>query len=461
MDITPNVNLLKSLRGVRIRYVQLVGEGIDNALDAGADRISVNFAEDEIEFGDNGCGFTRDRMPALFSLGEHGEMSTTQLGRFGIGIKSHAVNAGNLLRVNSVSKDGRVEAEADWLAILRTGQWKVDDPIWSPVAVGTPTGTNITIAGRRTGPAIKAETIAADIARRFYPAIANGCTIEINGSVVEELSEPQMTDIVERHIGLSDDRRAHIRAGILVGDSKLRKVHVSYRHRVIMPESSVGCGSYGGLNRMFARVQLSGRWHLAQYKDDLPDEEERSELEEAVLEALSPILEKCNSASLSARVNELSDIINDRIPSELATARPRRQKDKSETKPRPKKATRPGHVAPEKADAAANGPAQTKRRPQGRLLITFDGIAEEDGIGSFQSGHHVNRVNLSKDDPYIARLVEHRDQDLAAESLLVLALAIFEEGRATEQRDLWRFGLRVAKHLSIQSGVENSASGAA
>ena len=39
MDITPYTNFLKSLRGQRVDYVVLAGEGVDNAFDAGASRV--------------------------------------------------------------------------------------------------------------------------------------------------------------------------------------------------------------------------------------------------------------------------------------------------------------------------------------------------------------------------------------------------------------------------------------
>jgi hypothetical protein len=67
MDITPAVNLLKSLRGERINYVLLVGEACDNAFDAGASRIAVEISDEAVSFKDNGCGITRDRIAAIVS----------------------------------------------------------------------------------------------------------------------------------------------------------------------------------------------------------------------------------------------------------------------------------------------------------------------------------------------------------------------------------------------------------
>lgn len=453
MDITPHVNLLRSLRGERIDYILLIGEGVDNAFDAGATSITIMLDPDEISFQDNGIGITKDRIQSIFSLGEHGPMSTTQLGRFGIGIKSQAVNAGNILQVVSVSVDGRVRVQVDWRKILRTGEWSIDDPRWLPVAIDAPTGTTLIISGLRKPPAIANDKILSDIAQRFYPAIAAGRRVTINGAPVNLLSEPTMQDVIEREFGLSEGRSARLRAGILAQPSKLNRVHVAYKHRVIMPASTLGCGEYGGLTKMFARLQLNGPWHLAKFKNDLTDELEREELEEAVKEALRPILEKCNSASMSARVDEVANLINDMIPPNLRAARPERQKD-TKKNPGGKKHNESGFVDKDKSDE--KGPAKTKRPPQNHLLITFDGLAETDGIGAFQPGRP-HRVNLSKDDPHIAQLLEHRDLAVGVRSLYALAIAIFEQARdeITEpELPFEPFGKRIAKLLAMQDAIQ-------
>lgn len=449
MDITPHVNLLRSLRGERTNYVALIGEGVDNAFDAGASYISVTVSDEKVELQDDGVGITRDRIGSVFSLGDHGAMSTTQLGRFGVGIKSQAVNAGDVFRVASVSRSGRIVVEVNWRQILKTGQWKIDDPKWLPVLVTEKTGTTISISELRHSPRINRDKTLDDLALRFYPAIADGKSIHLNGRPVTLLSEPAMTDIVDRHFSLSGGRSAHLRAGILAEPSKLNKVHVAYKHRVIMPASTLGCGEYGGLTKMFARLRIDGPWHLAKFKDDLTDEREREELEEAVAAALAPILEKCSSASMSARINKVAHLLNEMVPPELAPARPRQNKPREATGT---KAKRSGTVDEDKSDDG--GPAKSKRPPRDSLLITFDGSAEEDGIGAFEKGSKTqpHRVNLSKDDPFIAELLEHRDEAFGARCLLAIALSLFEEGRQSANQELqfMSFGLRIAKQLSIQ-----------
>ena len=451
LDITPRVNLLKSVRGERIDYLLLIGEGVDNSFDADAREVRITVASDEISFQDNGVGITRDRIAAVVSLGDHGRMASTQLGRFGVGIKMQAINAGDVLQVVSTSGEGRVNLRVDWRKVLRSGEWIIDDPRWQPVPVGASSGTIITVSALRKPPRVGLDKIRQEVALRFYPALAHDRAIYLNGSPVEAMPEPRMTDVIDLQLSLAGDRTAHLRAGILAQPSKLNRVHVAYRHRVIMPESTLGCGEYGGLTKMFARLQLSGQWHFAKFKNDLTDEGEREELEEAVLKALTPILEKCNSASLSARVTEMSHLINELVPPEFAPARPRpQQKDRAQ--PTGRSNGQSGNVSAAKSDLG--GPAKAKRPPQCKLLITFDGIAKEDGVGAYQQQGKLHRVNLSKDDPYVAHLMEHRDRDIGVRSLYAMAIAIFEQGRQEEDPELpydeFKYGLRVARLLAIQ-----------
>jgi hypothetical protein len=89
-------------------------------------------------------------------------------------------------------------------------------------------------------------------------------------------------------------------------------------------------------------------------------------------------------------------------------------------------------VAAEKSDPG--GPAKSNRPPKNQLTITFDGIAADDGIGAFVPGRP-HRVNLSRDDPYMARLIAVKDQQFAAEAILIIALQIFVHGMELHRID--------------------------
>jgi hypothetical protein len=451
MLIVPDVNLLRSMRAERIDHLAMICEGVDNAFDADAHSISITFdPNEEIVFQDDGSGILPDNIEKLFSLGAHGEMPTTRLGRFGIGLKAHAARAGDVLEVDTVSRQGRVRASADWQRILNSQKWEIDDPRIMPFVVGTPTGSTIWIYDLQDAPAVKFDNLIEELAKRFYPAIAEGRRIVLNDFTVPRLIDPPMADIIEHDIGLSDGRGAKVRAGILTQPSKLHHVHIGYEHRVIMPGSTVGCTGYSGLHKMFARVQLTGRaWHLARFKDDLPDETERTELEAAVQEILRPILEKCTTAAMHGRVDQMMQLLNDMLPPEFAGARPNRLQPKQQSGH--KQSKKSGNVSPEKSEP--QGPAKAKRPPHDLIQIDFDGIDEEDGVGDFKPGRP-NRVSLSRDNYLIAKLVEHRDTEVGALALYAIAMAIYEHGRPIQSRQgelpFASFGKRIAHLLALQ-----------
>lgn len=443
-DITPNVNLLRSLRAERFVHGALIGEAVDNSFDAGASEVTISVSSDLISFRDNGAGISADRLKSLFSLGDHGAMTTTKLGRYGVGIKNQAINAGDILEVSTVCAQGKYLARVNWRKVLSGGSWMMDEPVHLPVAVGSPTGTTIKITALQKSDAFNQEKISAQLAQTFHPALKASKKIVLNGLSIKCIGDPDLSDIIERTLLLSDGRSAHVRAGILRSPSSLMRVHVDFEHRTIMAGSSLGCGEYSGLNKMYARVSLRGPWTPSKYKDDLPKRIEREELDDALEDALRPILEKCSTATISVKLSNLLGLINDSIPEELRAARPKHLG--GETGPGPKRKRASGLVEEEKSEDS-DSPARTRARPRNRLIVTFDGVGT-DSVGTCETSGKIYRVDLCKDEPFISRLIEHRDEEVAVMALTVTAMALFEYKR--NEFEFEEFGKRLSRHLSAQ-----------
>lgn len=451
MKITPPVHLLRMWERQKPHYTNLFCEAIDNAFDAAAMRIRITQSQQSIKFEDDGVGIDRGRVSALFAPGEHAALSTTQLGQFGIGITTQAIAAGNRLEVDSVSSKGRLSAEVDWRDIIRRGEWEIDDPVFIPVVVGEHTGTMIRIGGLRPYKAIPADKIVAEIADRFHPALIEGRAIFLNGTTIDPISDPRLTDIVEQEYSFDDGRRARLRAGILVGTSRRNRVHVSYAHRVIMPASPFGCDEYGGIMKMFARLQLSGGgWSITPYKDDLADAKQRNELETVVLEDLRPILEKCQAASFNAKIAGIKDLIVEMLPPHLAPVKPQKTRTKKSGQKRKEK--RSAEIDSEKAKND-DGPARSPRPKSGPLKIDFEGTDAEDGIAGFRRGPPP-RINLPPDNPLISALLRARDNRIAATGLLGIVMCVYEHHRREGQLPIEHFGRQVADLLTLNADIE-------
>jgi signal transduction histidine kinase len=95
MKCPPRTHQLYALREQRFSWLACLAELIDNALDAGAQRIDFGWpTRTAFEIRDDGHGIPPGRMDRLFTLGEHVPNAGVKRrsGQFGIGFK-HAVGA--------------------------------------------------------------------------------------------------------------------------------------------------------------------------------------------------------------------------------------------------------------------------------------------------------------------------------------------------------------------------------
>lgn len=465
IDITPDVHFLESIRADRGSWPSLLAEGVDNSLDADATDVAIQLLHDSVVIADNGCGISKDRESAIVRLGEHRPMPGTKLGRFGMGIKYNATSAGDILEVESTSADGHMFLVVDWPKVIRSGRWQIPQPKWTPMLLARGFGTTIKIARLRwEKPKDKDVTSTREqLAQTFYPAIEHGATIRLNGTPVRLLREPKMSDIVEQSVQLPNGKGAHVRGGMLVHpENSLYQVQVSYKHRVIKHKSAFGCRTYSGLRGMFARVTLTADWGLTRFKDDLNDPDTEL-LEELVHEVLRPVLEKCHAAQMEIKVEEITERLNELLPTEIRATRPPRKKSRSETARKKKKAnTQHGHAEEEQAPT---GPSRASRATLDMLTIGFDGpLCDEHGYGMFTKGRP-NRITLAKDNPDISVLLKMRDTEIAVRCLIGFALMIFQHARETEpgQKQLpiedSSFGLRVWRTAARQMPSETVIAG--
>lgn len=445
-DITPSTHLLHSLRKSRMKVPALLGEAIDNAFDADARTVKVTVADDAIIVEDDGRGVPVCRWKALFGLGHHERQDTTALGRYGVGIKNQSIAAGDLFRVSSVSEDGEFLLQVDWETIERSGKWLIPEPTWL-VPSARPKGTKIYIGRLHRPPTAKEiERARNEVAQLFYPAIALGASILFNGSAIEPVRDPLLTEVVETRRDFGEGKRAFIRAGFVSDpNSKIQGVDLSFKHRVIKPRSAFGCGDYSPTG-MFARVYLSGDWTLSKYKDELNDIEHGAALEDAVFDVLAPFLERCKSATLSVRFREMKEMLNASLPIEMAAVRPRKEKDLGR---QGKKKKRVGK-APD-APESPTGPALGGRTRSG-LMIDWEPGSDQWGYGRFEKGK-ISRIWLARDNPHIAELMSRRDRESARRELYLIAMAVFLGSPQQLELELdGGFGLRLWK-LFEQQGL--------
>lgn len=417
----PKSYLIRSIRdagGTALHWLLL--EAVDNSLDWGANEIVcvVDLNTDSISIVDNGSGITKDRIEAPITLGDHKPAAIGGLGRFGVGITAQAIKHGDVLEIETISPDGKGTVFADWAQMLKRGDWFYQDPVWRPTLIDAQTGTTVTIT--KLLKRIKAKEIERsrdELASRFYPALASGRRIILNGNSISVLTEPLLSDVIQTTLTWEDGRAAKIRAGLLKDPSisGLRRVHVSYLHRVIKPSCGFGCDGYSGIENMFARIELSEHWELTQFKDDLLDADD---LEERVAEVLEPILEKCHARSMTLDIEETMEAVNDLL-GEIA-ARPQRKKPRQPPLPKPKPTPVPTPPKTlENGTASPSGPVK-RQRPRAKIKIEFPAgkdEAEKHRIGTVDRQGRVHRVIMPREDPEIADMLSERDINKRARAI--------------------------------------------
>ncbi len=452
LDITPSTHIIESYRNNIPNYRILCGEAVDNSFDAGATTISITIDKQKISFLDNGEGITNSRVVSLFKLGSHAPMNSTALGRYGIGIKEQAAAAGDAFDVTSRSSDGRMRLGINWAKLSASNDWRsIVDPMWDMNDNNGDTYTEIKISALRNIPKqSQINRITDELARIFQPALVSGRKITLNGAEIRPIADPAMKHIIRKTIAVDSDKFAEVTAGVLADpdNSSLNSVHISYKHRVIMPQSLFGCDDGIGAPHMFARVTLHGKWSLGKNKTELTDEDSVY-LEDSLEEILAPILEKCRKQRLSAVVSAAEVAINDMLPSDLKPNRPEKK-----SKEPPRQGDKKGRKEPRLVKDGSDSSTGPTRGSSKSSRISFDLVPNlkdqhgADVIGQVKRNGKQVVVQVRSNQPEIKDLIERKNFG----PLYLIGLQIYAEGirRINCELDLSDYGAHVFQLINMQ-----------
>lgn len=211
-SVPPSVDLLESMRSIGYSLEAAVADLVDNSITAGAHNIQVD--ADVVEgkhfaILDDGRGMTAAvAREALRLAGSVRERGSTDLGRFGLGLKTASLSQARCLTV--VSKQGDtvtalrwdidfVRESGEWLLIVIDAQSLSDIPLWPQLAEqhsGTLvvwTDLDLLIGDSESPGEFISESLQGVSAslgltfHRFISSRANGLAIRINGKYVEAM----------------------------------------------------------------------------------------------------------------------------------------------------------------------------------------------------------------------------------------------------------------------------------
>jgi len=343
IDITPTTSLIRAMKNQNFTALRMIGELIDNSLDAGATRIEIIRTKDkEWIFRDDGTGI-KDIMSVL-RQGVHSS-GADSIGMFGVGLKDAVIWGGDTLDISTSSASKIFRLYVDWLDIERSGRWLVSEPEaydftkenLSQLKIMADQGTTIIIGkARKTSKSIDA--IAESIGYHYSGAIKRGVQISIKAGkkkpkIIVAWKGPEIEKIIEGREAVKGKSFTY-RAGILKdGETIKRQGYIIHFMDRVICETIRGTGNYN-LSRFFCEVRLdpSWRWSLGKNKDHLSDD---TELCQELFRICEPLLREASEIASSYQIGSQSFKVNEALKqaciylSNNISKKPKRKKNKA------------------------------------------------------------------------------------------------------------------------------------
>jgi len=417
-------HLFLSWMNTNMPWWQALAELIDNSLEAGATSVRIEQDGRILRIVDDGKGVPD--VTACFRLGHHRQNDTDGIGQYGIGIKSVWTSMASLMRVITVRNGIRTIAQADCVAMARSGltSLQIEDPLTS--TVNEPNGTTIELH-LRDGKNLPSEEALEVIRWAFTPALRSGLQItrdkKTRGSgkvPLAAMNLPTLEDVVDSEFEI-DGKPVRIHIGIVVEGQKMFRgpLWLIRKHRII-EGTSIGIGERYSARRIGGEIHIGKEWKLAKHKDSLTESYDR--LSDAIHARILHVLEKADQLAdtfeSAALRNEIQAMLDDSINAGNDLKKERRNKGDTHGTTESKNTGRERLRA---ANVSGKGKIAVSWRggPQSKRGIAFDWIElEDERIGQVDATG--KRVSLNLTNPYIATL--HKQSNSTAAFLCIAAL---------------------------------------
>ena len=269
--LTPLPALLNSIRNQNLPWSIIFGEFIDNAFDAGADRVVVTVGSKSIEVEDNGQGCKEILL--ILTPGGRSAHVTTQLGRYGIGAKDAMISAADEVVVSSIHRGVLRTANCDWRKLSRQSEWDIDDPLEVPTE--KPSGTRVSMRQLRTKETYRIRECLERLSLMYTPAIKQGRQIIFKPSQsapaapVPEYKFPPLEHQMTQELCV-DRKLVRVTMGLVSEGHSCQEVGLvlSYGYRVIKTNQRLGLGDQPTPG-LFGWVELLEGWELTKNKDNV------------------------------------------------------------------------------------------------------------------------------------------------------------------------------------------------
>lgn len=277
MRIAPSTDILKAIGAQDLKWPILLGEFIDNALDANADKVTIDFSTaNTFTVVDNGEGC--DDLSVMLTPGRRSQHKTTFSGRYGIGAKDAMLTAAECVSIQSVCKGVLSQIEVNWKDVQESQAWEVAEPDRSPSG-SLPTGVVIQLSKLRKKCTGDYPGLADNLGRIYAPAIRDhSFRLEMllprgRKLLVSAAPEPFLDHSRTVSEEFSGGRKVEVKMGIITRDEekKYQGVCLALSKRVISEKTRVGIGNdpTPGLYGFVKLIGPPSAWSPTKNKDGL------------------------------------------------------------------------------------------------------------------------------------------------------------------------------------------------
>jgi len=171
MNIAPTTNQINSIRAALWPFKKSIRELLDNAIDAEATIVTLDFlhAPREALIADNGHGC--DDLHRMLAQGARQKKKDGKTGVYGMGAKLSFIWLSRQTQIASSARGIRRQVWVDWEALRDAGVWEIDPPQVAPTSELP--GTAITLRGLLHQPEDWAAFLDG-LAQTYRPALRTG-----------------------------------------------------------------------------------------------------------------------------------------------------------------------------------------------------------------------------------------------------------------------------------------------
>jgi Histidine kinase-, DNA gyrase B-, and HSP90-like ATPase len=413
-EATPVAHMILSKRMADHRPHDMICELVDNALDAGAQRVWIELGRRAVTVADDGSGMEDINDAIRFGKGTRAGRKSGVLGRYGVGMTDALCKLGPRAEVATLRDGGMRRLRVDWEECLRGGHFPYLEEsrprrcaaIEHPDGSSSASGTRVRIHGQ--APGVHLDKLCRLLTERYTPGIWQGREIlarrEAQGwTPIEDMDPGALHDVIE-YDGEIDGRPYHVYGGLMEERSVVyNRAFVGYAYRFVEETTEL----VKGLSTAHLQVFLGEEWGdcLGTHKNRL--ERGREELFEDIRSRAKDWLDgaarKAEALQLTNLALELEDYLKRMeeasgsdavVPAHRRTAsRERARREGGERQPRPTEGTAGG-------DRSA--------RPRRGIQIAWDPALRQ--MGELRVGDDGDvSVALNPDDARIRALRERRD----------------------------------------------------